>query len=134
MSVLAAVGMALALAAIPAFAGDFDDGYKFYESRDYARAIKSLRKAAEQGHAAAQYNLGLMYRKGQGVAKDYRQAAFWYEKAAARENGFAQFDLAAMYAEGQGVAQDYKQAASWFEKAAAQGYASAQFNLGVMYT
>ena len=81
--------IAMVFAAMPAFAGDTEDGNRFYENRDYARAISSFRRAAEQGQAAAQYKLGVMYRLGQGTAKDYRQAAYWYEKAAARGNGFS---------------------------------------------
>ena len=37
---------------------------------------------AEQGHAKAQYNLGLMYDKGKGVVQDHKEAAKWYTKAA----------------------------------------------------
>ncbi|MFK5041891.1 hypothetical protein ACI3P4_13550 [Glaesserella parasuis] len=31
-------------------------------------------KAAEQGDASAQFNLGLKYQNGQGVSQDYHQA------------------------------------------------------------
>ncbi len=44
------------------------------------------RKAAEQGHAAAQNNLGECYAEGVGVEKDPAQAVVWYRKAA--EQGF----------------------------------------------
>ena len=47
-----------------------------------AEAFKWFRKAAEQGHAKAQYNLGLMYDKGQGVPQDYAEAVKWYRLAA----------------------------------------------------
>ena len=39
--------------------------------QDYAEAIKWYRKAAEQGYASAQYNLGIMYDDGEGVPQDY---------------------------------------------------------------
>ena len=42
--------------------------------RDSAEAAKWYRKAAEQGHANAQNNLGLMYMSGRGVAKDNAEA------------------------------------------------------------
>ena len=38
------------------------------------KAVKWFRKATEQGHAEAQYNLGLMYSKGDGVQQDYAEA------------------------------------------------------------
>jgi TPR repeat protein len=40
------------------------------------------RKAADQGHARAQCNLGLMYANGQGVAQDHATATTWLRKAA----------------------------------------------------
>jgi hypothetical protein len=43
---------------------------------------EQLRTAAEQGKAAAQSNLGLMYAKGQGVPQDYAEAVRWFRKAA----------------------------------------------------
>jgi len=42
------------------------------------------RLAAEQGYANAQYNLGKMYAKGQGVIQDYKEALKWYKLAAAK--------------------------------------------------
>lgn len=41
-----------------------------------------MRAAAEQGDAAAQYNLGVICEHGMGVAEDSAEAARWYEAAA----------------------------------------------------
>ncbi len=90
-------------------------------------------KAAEQGDADAQFNLGVMYDKGQEVAQDYSQAADWYRKAAEQGNANAQYNLGVMYLNGQGVPKDDSQAANWFRKAAEQGSANSQYNLGYMY-
>jgi hypothetical protein len=35
-------------------------------------------KAADQGYAKAQYNLGVMYANDKGVLKDAKQAVYWY--------------------------------------------------------
>ena len=43
----------------------------------------SIRKAAEQGDATAQFNLGVMYANGEGVAEDEREAVRWYRLALA---------------------------------------------------
>ncbi|MCK5097449.1 MAG: SEL1-like repeat protein, partial [Desulfobacteraceae bacterium] len=40
------------------------------------------KRAAEQGYAKAQYNLGAMYDKGIGVPQNRNKAAYWYRKAA----------------------------------------------------
>ena len=42
--------------------------------QDYAEAVKWYRRAAEQGDAYAQNNLGLMYANGKGVPQDYAEA------------------------------------------------------------
>lgn len=46
------------------------------------KAVEWYTKAAEQGHAAAQYNLGNCYYDGEGVEKDLQKAIEWYTKAA----------------------------------------------------
>ena len=51
-------------------------------TKDYAQARAWLQKAADQGHAKAQNNLGLLYEYGLGGAKDYAQARAWLQKAA----------------------------------------------------
>ncbi|HHQ4547446.1 TPA: LysM-like peptidoglycan-binding domain-containing protein, partial [Aeromonas veronii] len=84
-------------------------------------AITKYRKAAEQGNASAQYNLGLMYEQGHGVAQDYKQAVSWYRKAAEQGNASAQYNLGLMYEQGHGVVQDNKEAIAWYRKAAEQG-------------
>ena len=45
-------------------------------------SLNSLREHAAKGEASAQFNLGLMYAKGQGVTQDYAEAVRWYRKAA----------------------------------------------------
>jgi TPR repeat protein len=55
--------------------------------QDYAAAVSWLRKAAEQGYAPAQNNLGNLYAEGRGVPQDYVQAHVWANLAASRSNG-----------------------------------------------
>ena len=83
---------------------------------------------AEQGFTGAQYNLGLMYDKGQGVAQDYKEAVKWLRKAAEQGDAEAQTVLGLMYSEGLGVAQDYKSAHMWLNIAAASGDSDAAKN------
>jgi uncharacterized protein len=94
---------------------------------------KRYRKAADQGYALAQYNLGFFYAEGRGVPQDYVEAKNWYLKAADQGEAHAQSNLGVMYDEGRGVPQDYAEAVNWSRLAANQGRADAQFNLGVMY-
>ena len=83
---------------------------------------------AETGDASAQFNLGVMYDNGLGVAQDYAAAASWYRKAADQGNASAQLNLGLLYAKGQGVAQDYVQAHKWFNLSATSGGADAVKN------
>ena len=83
------------------------------------------RKAADQGNAQAQFNLGIMYHGGQGVAQDFKAAMVWYRKAADQGHAKAQCALGIMYADGHGVQQNLPTALIWVEKAAAQGQTNA---------
>ncbi|MHC4308020.1 MAG: AAA family ATPase [Planctomycetota bacterium] len=115
-------------------AGKYTKGSSFYGQEEYKEAAVWYRKAAEQGHAQAQSNLGIMYSQGQGVEKDYNEAVKWCRKAADQGNEQAQGMLGVMYSKGQGVEQDYKKAVNWYRKAAEQGNGQAQAILGVMYS
>lgn len=95
--------------------------------------IKSLMESAEQGHADAQYNLGIMYYKGKGVAQNYAEAARWYRKAAERGHSLAQRNLGRMYDSGEGMPRDFAEAAKWYRKVADHGIADAQYYLGIRY-
>ena len=112
---------------------DFQRGVEAYNKGDYATALKEWTPLADQGHAKAQYNLGVAYANGEGVIQDYKTAVKWYILSAEQGNAKAQYNLGIMYDNGQGVLQDYKTAVKWYILSAEQGYAKAQYNLGVMY-
>lgn len=78
-------------------------------------------QAAEQGNAAAQFNLGVMYENGQGVRQDYVQAVQWYRKASEQGDAQAQYNLGLMYYDGRGVRQDLALAQQWLGKACQNG-------------
>ncbi len=56
----------------------------WHHTLDDEAAVKWYKQAAEQGHASAQFNLGEMYFKGQGVTQDYTRAYMWWEIAASQ--------------------------------------------------
>ena len=112
---------------------DYLDGLTAYQRKDYVTALRFWRPLAEQGYAAAQNELGLMYFNGRGVPKDYVLAMQWYRLAADQGYAAAQYNLGLMYTNGRGVPKDYVLAAKWYRLAAEQGSADAQSNLGAMY-
>ena len=130
--ILAGVVLALMLTG-GAVAGPFEDASAAHERGDYAAALRLLRPLAEQGDADAQFNLGFLYAKGEGVPQDHAEAVKWYRLAAEQGNAQAQNDLGASYVNGEGVPQDYAEAVKWYRLAAEQGDADAQVNLGSMY-
>ena len=98
-----------------------------------AEDVEALRKKAEAGDVTAQYNLGLMYNRGQRVPQDYVEAFKWYRMAAEAGDADAQYNLGVAYDDGEGVPEDDAEAVKWYSKAAEQGYPQAQYNLGTMY-
>ena len=123
----------LLLSVAPVFAADFQKGLDAALRGDFATAQQEWRPLAEQGNAVAQYNLGQMYRNGDGVTEDDSQAVYWYRKAAEQGDSDAQLKLGFMYANGEGVTEDDTQAVYWYRKAAEQGDSDAQLKLGFMF-
>src|SRR3989337_2179963 len=75
--------------------------------------LLEVRRAAEQGSAAAQFYLGTMHDRGKSVPQSYTEAAKWYRMAAEQGEATAQSQLAGLYANGKGVPQDYAEAVKW---------------------
>jgi TPR repeat protein len=87
-------------------------------AQDYAEAVKWYRRAAEQGDAGAQHNLGLMYDKGRGVAQDYVQAHKWLNFAATKGDSWSVMarDLLASKMTPQQIAEAQRLAREWKPK------------------
>ncbi|WP_020558891.1 tetratricopeptide repeat protein [Thiofilum flexile] len=96
-------------------------------------AINAVIKAAQGGHPRAQYDLAVMYQKGQGIGKDLNQAAYWLNKAAQGGEPEAQYLLSQVYHQGTLGRADVKRALYWGTEAAKRGHVEAQYWLGVTY-
>lgn len=110
-------------------AGTFEDGYAAYQRGDYEAAFQIWRPLALQGMPAAQYNLGLMYAEGLGVAEHGGTAVAWLRKAAELGYAEAQYYIALIYENGRGVSRDYVVAYAYYSLAAEQGYKAARSSL-----
>jgi TPR repeat protein len=90
-----AIGVVVAaqLIGASAFAGPWEDGMAAYNRGDYVPAIRVFRTLAEQGNAKAQNVLGVMFRKGEGVAKNSARARMWFSLAAKRGEAGAKAEL-----------------------------------------
>jgi TPR repeat protein len=114
-------------------AAELRKGIEALNRKDYKAAFYWLQKAADRGNAEAQFDIGSMYRDGDGVKQDDAQALSWLQKAAAQDYPIALDVLGLMYHEGTGVKQDYAASMDWSLKAAAHGILAAQARVGVMY-
>jgi hypothetical protein len=97
--------------------------------KDYAEAARQFRLAADQGHAAAQFNLGYMFKKAEGVAEDTAEAAQLCSLAAAQGHAVSQYLLGFMFHYGRGVEKNRAEAIRLYRLAAAQGQLQAQSSL-----
>ena len=118
--------------------------------KEETKAVRLFRKAAEQGHPEAQYQIGECYYEGfndWGVEVDESEAVKWYRKAAEQGCYAARLYLTAVEhgdldaqnvqsetpKDGEGVDKYYAEAVRWYRKAAEQGDAEAQWHLGASY-
>jgi TPR repeat protein len=76
---------------------------------------KREQEAAARGEADAQFNLGIIYYKGQGVPQNFAEAFGAFKLASEQGKTQAQYYLGVMYEQGQGTQQDYAEAAHWLE-------------------
>lgn len=122
---------------------------RHYDQQQYDLAAAGFIHAAEMGHAAAQFNLGVCYANGEGVPRDEQQAFGFFQRAAEQGHARAYFNvletsayagdidacysLAMCYAQGNGVVKDIDKAVAWYCQAALKGHAEAQYELGRRY-
>jgi TPR repeat protein len=101
-------------------------------TRNDARAYELFLKAASAGHARAQLNLGILFLRGQGVARDLVQARAWLEKAAAGGDPLALYALGrAMDESSDQAPADPVRAADLFRRAAEKGHMLAALRYGL---
>lgn len=61
---------------------DFELGMKYYTQSNFEKAHREFKQAAKFGDVSAQFNLGVMYYRGEFVAKDVIQGYAWLALAA----------------------------------------------------
>jgi TPR repeat protein len=109
-----------------------------WRANRHGEAMAWLRKAADQGYAAAQADLGYFYRldpdaAGYLKAKAYAESFRLVRLAAEQGNIIAIGDLGNLYMHGTGAERDYGEALKWLRRAVEQNERYAQSHLGEMY-
>jgi len=98
---------------------DRNDGAYAYLQGDYETAYNTMISLAKTSDdEIAQYYLGVMYMKGQGVEQDYEKAGEWFRKASKQGLPVAMYKLAGLYTKGKGVPKDLEFAYVWYSVAA----------------
>ena len=87
------IAAALLLGSAAAHAGPWEDGMVAYNRGDYLPAVRLFRPLAEQGNPTAQNQIGVMYRKGEGVIRSPGRAFMWFSLAAKRGDAKAKAGL-----------------------------------------
>jgi len=90
--------------------------------------VSLVQPLAANGDVKAQYSLGVLYYRGEGVPQDYAESARWYRKAAEQGYADAQYCLGFMYTNGYGVPKNLVEAYKWCTIAAEKGHAMATKN------
>ncbi len=115
----------------PAWA-DFMDGWEAYHRGEFETALKHWLVLGEEGDAVAQYNVGVMYDEGTGVARNTERAADWWHRAAVQGHPLAQHNLALFLIE-RAQEADLELAAHRLQQAASAGFAPSQYSLGKLF-
>lgn len=115
------------------FAATYEQGKTFYEAGDYHKAYEIWRPLAKSGDRGAQFSLGILYHKGEGVDQAAKTATHLFKAAAEQDHAGAQYNLGNAYKHGRGVEQNEVETVHWWKKAALKELAAAQYNLGMQY-
>ena len=94
---------------------------------------EALRKAAEEGDAEAQYQLGLIYVYGNDEPKDAAKAFEWMSRAAAQNVVPAKRELGIMLVSGEGTEPDIPRGVQLLSEAADNLDPGTLYHLGLMY-
>lgn len=92
----------------------------------------SLRLAAANGDASAEFQVASRFADGKGVSQNFEEAIKWYTRSAGRGFALAQYRLGTLYERGLGVEKDPHRASVWYQRAAAQQNIKSMHNLAVL--
>ena len=101
---------------------------------DYPAALSVISSRAAQGDSDAEFYLGLVYARGQGIDRDFRLAREWMQRSESQGNSNAAYFLGKIYLRGYGLENPIpSEAAKLFEKAADSGDIRAMYELALLF-
>jgi len=132
MKVFLALPVLLILLLVHVAQADYRAGLVAYENKDFGTAAREWLPLANAGHMHALYNLGWMYKKGEGVVRSDKIAIKLLELSAMQGHAGAQSVLGYIYYYGEGTTRNQMVGARWFTLAAKQGNLRARSELEYM--
>lgn len=108
-------------------------GYQAYWQGYYRSAFNLLEPLAKSGHAAAQYYLGRMCARAEGLERDLGDAIRWWNASAGAGEPWAEVAIGSLYERGKVVPRDRRKALKWYLRAARHGLPEAQLRVGYFY-
>lgn len=97
------------------------------------KSLAWLTQAANAGDMLAQFNLGLLFARGEGITPNDEKALHWWTMAEKNGSTKAPMMLGLFYHIGRGTGRSEKEAIRWYEKAIQYGEADALYNLAMIY-
>jgi len=101
-------------------------GLAAMKSKDFPEAVRTLLPLAVEGNAEAQFQIGLMYYKGEGLPHDPCIAVVWLEKAARQAHARAALMTGFTFYFGDGVKKSHELAYRWASFAHKLGHSQAK--------
>jgi len=111
----------------------FEEGQALYDNCEEEKAVELFRKAADMGHADAQFYLGKYYFEGMCMTQDKAKGIELYRKAADGGNVNAMLVLGDIYFKGKDAAKDETKAFELWKKATDTGDIMALHFMGNFY-
>ena len=111
--VAAIAALCLLFAVAPAANANLGTGLAAYRAGNFDEAVKELEPLANSGVLEAQFVLGQMSLKGEGMPQSFEGAAAWFEKAASKGHAASQMSLAALYSLGLAKERNFALAYFW---------------------
>jgi uncharacterized protein len=109
----------------------FAHGIGAHAKQRYLKALKAWRQASARGDTEADYRIGLLYARGEGVVQSLPDAVSWYRRAAKAGHTDAQYQLGLIYLNGANGAPGGLD--HWFEVASQQDSEAAQRTLNILF-
>lgn len=94
--------------------------------------VRSLRRQAKYGDAAAAFTLGMAYEVGRHVPQNCAEAARWVTTAAEAGDAAAEYNLGLRYRDGDGLPANRTESEKWLRRASARRYPKANHALKML--